>query len=219
MKFIVFAAVFGSALVFAAASPAADTFEQQVQKKQEAAAKHCNATYPVTEDSLNKLRTHVINGETVTTIWHYKWCNLLCILEQIGFYDAQGRMQVGKIYNYTLKSVPEIEPNKHSFLIFLYHAARKTDRLEDKCQKAYIAYYMFVEAILTHTLAVDLETFDAATKEKIVESVLTGDVLPNELQATVAKWFKNSDSVIKQVAGEQNTGSVSAPAPAPASTS
>ncbi|XP_065212412.1 uncharacterized protein LOC135840023 [Planococcus citri] len=200
MKFIVFAAVFGSALVFAAASPAADTFEQQVQKKQEAAAKQCNATYPVTEDSLNKLRTHVATGETVTTTLHYKWCNLLCILEQIGFYDAQGRVQVGKIYNYTLKAFPEIEPNKHSFLIYLFQIARSTHHVEDKCQKAYIVYYRFVEAVLIHTLAVDLETFDAATKEKIAQSVLTGDVLPSELQGTIAKWLKTNDSVIKQVA-------------------
>ncbi|XP_065212501.1 uncharacterized protein LOC135840086 [Planococcus citri] len=181
MKFIVFAAVFGSALVFAAASPAADTFEQQVQKKQEAAAKHCNATYPVTEDALNKLRTHVVNGETITKTFKNQWCNLLCNLEQLGFYDAQD--------------------------------------MEDKCQKAYLAYYRFVEAILIHTLAVDLNTFDAATKEKVIENVLTELQLPNELQGSIAKWLKNNDSVIKQVAEEQNTGPVSAPAPAPAPTS
>ncbi|XP_065212479.1 uncharacterized protein LOC135840071 [Planococcus citri] len=200
MKFIVFAVVFGSALVFAAASPAADTFEQHVQKKQEAAAKHCNATYPVTEDSLNKLRTQIVNGDTITTTLHNKWCNLMCMLEQIGFYDAEGRMQVGKIYNYTLKAIPEIEPNKHSFLIYLFQIARSTQHAEDKCQKAYVGYGRFVEAVLIHTLAVDLETFDAATKEKIVQSVLTGDVLPSELQGTIAKWFKNNESVIKQVA-------------------
>ncbi|XP_065212520.1 uncharacterized protein LOC135840100 [Planococcus citri] len=219
MKFVVFVTLFGSALVFAVASPAADTFEQQAQKKQEAAAKLCNATYPVTEDSLNKLRNHVVNGETISKTFQTPWCNLLCNLEHLGFYDAQSKMQVAKIYNYTLKAVPEIVPNKNSFLIYLYQIARTTDRMEDKCQKAYIAYYLFVEAVLSHTLAVDLETFDAATKEKIVQSVLTGDVLPNELQGTIAKWLKNNDSVIKQAAEEQNTGAVSAPAPAPAPTS
>lgn len=217
MKFIVLAAVFSSALVFAVAAPAEETFEQIVKKKEEAAAKHCNAIYPVTEDTRQKLGLIVAKGETIPKLLNTTdWCNLYCNLEQLGFYDAQGKMQVRKIFNYTLKLVPEIAPNSHSLLVYLFQIARTTNGMVDKCQKAYVAYYRFAEAVLVTTLAVDLNA-ETDVREQIVESVLTGEELPKELEDGIQKYLKNTDLFFKQTVAAQNTAAAPASAPAAAS--
>ncbi|XP_065206051.1 uncharacterized protein LOC135835628 [Planococcus citri] len=213
MKFIVLAAVFSIALVFAAAAPAEESFQQTVSKREEEALKQCNVTYPAAENTRVKLGLMVIKGETVPKDFNTSdWCNLYCNLEKLGFFDAQGKMQVRKIFKFTLKSLPEISPNSHTLLVHLFQIYRSTKGMEDKCSKAFVAYHRFAEAVFVSSVAVDLNA-QTDVREKIVESVVTGEEIPQEFQKYVEKYLKNVDLFVKQVA-EQSAAPASAPAPA-----
>ncbi|XP_065218289.1 uncharacterized protein LOC135844105 [Planococcus citri] len=214
MKSIVLLAVFSSALVFVLGAPELSDFQKEVLKKEEEAAKYCKTIYPVNEDIRKKLGLFVAKGETIPKYFNTtEWCNLHCNLERTGFFDASGKMQVRKIFKYMLKSIPEIAPNSHTLLISLFQNARSTNGMEDKCEKAFVAYYRFTEAVMIATLAIDLNA-QTDVREKVVESVLTGEELPKELETSIEKYLKNAENFFSQTIKPSPSG---APAAAPVS--
>ncbi|XP_065212460.1 uncharacterized protein LOC135840048 isoform X2 [Planococcus citri] len=213
MKLIILAAVFSTALIFVAAAPAEDSYQQEVAKKEEEAARQCNVTYPVTEDFRLKLQRSIFRGETIQKEYNTtETCNLYCNLEKLGFLDAEGNMQVRKIFKFVLKLMPQLEPNKNTLLFHLFSINRSTKGLTDKCSVAYVAYHRFTEGILAASVSADLNS-QPEIRDKIVASLLTGEALPKELQDYLEKHLKNVDFFVKQTAAH-NSASASTPVPA-----
>ncbi|XP_065212442.1 uncharacterized protein LOC135840048 isoform X1 [Planococcus citri] len=215
MKLILLAAVFSTALIFVAAapSPVEDAFQQEVKKREEEALRQCNITYPVAEDSRLKFQKSVFRGESIikeyTTL---ETCNLYCNLQKLGFFDGEGNMQVRKVYKFILKLIPKLEPNSNTLLFHLFSINRSTRGLPDKCSMAYAVYYRFTEAILVASISADLNT-QPEIRDKLVESLLTGEALPKDLQTYLEKYMENVDLFVKQTAA-QNSVSASTPVPA-----
>ncbi|XP_065212469.1 uncharacterized protein LOC135840048 isoform X3 [Planococcus citri] len=202
MKLILLAAVFSTALIFVAAapSPVEDAFQQEVKKREEEALRQCNITYPVAEDSRLKFQKSVFRGESI--IKEYT------TLE----FDGEGNMQVRKVYKFILKLIPKLEPNSNTLLFHLFSINRSTRGLPDKCSMAYAVYYRFTEAILVASISADLNT-QPEIRDKLVESLLTGEALPKDLQTYLEKYMENVDLFVKQTAA-QNSVSASTPVPA-----
>ncbi|XP_065219398.1 uncharacterized protein LOC135844929 [Planococcus citri] len=194
MKSIALAAVFSSALVFVAGQVSEqDEVHQKVVEREDEVYKQCKAEFPVDEDIRKKLARMVTKGETVPKDFHTtEWCNLYCNLEKLGFFDAQGKMQVRKIFKFVLKALPEIVPNSHSLLVHLFQIYRSTKDMEDECEKAFVAYYRFVEAVMAATIAADLKANEAIS-DKVVQEVLDGVTVPKDLEASMEKSLKNTE--------------------------
>ncbi|XP_065219240.1 uncharacterized protein LOC135844816 [Planococcus citri] len=195
MKSFVFAAVFSSALVFVLGQLDSEQEEihKKVQQREDDAAKYCNTLYPVTEDIRFKVARMAVKGETVPDNLHTKeWCNLNCNLEKLGFFDAEGTLQVRKIYEFLIEKLPEFKPNRQFLLIHLFTTYRATRGMSEKCEKALVVYYRFAEAVLMSTLDADFHA-DAVAIETVLNEVLDGKPEPTELETSLKKSLKNTE--------------------------
>ncbi|XP_065217537.1 uncharacterized protein LOC135843530 [Planococcus citri] len=195
MKSIVFAAVFSSALVFVLGQLDSEQVEvhKKVEKKEEEAAKYCNELFPVSEDMHIKFARSVIKGEPLPMDFHSEeTCHLNCYLEQLGFFDANGDMDVREIYGYLIEKLPDLKVNRQILRIFLFQTYRMVKGLNDKCEKAFIVYYRFVEAVMTATMD-SHNGANAETTEKQLFEVLDGKSTPKELDVAWDKSLKNAE--------------------------
>ncbi|XP_065217772.1 uncharacterized protein LOC135843729 [Planococcus citri] len=195
MKSITFAAVFSSVLVFVLGQLDSELEEihKKVLKSEEEAAKYCNELIPVSEDTRVKLEREVIRGESVPKDFHTsEWCNLNCNLEKLKFFEADGSMHLREIYESLLRKMPEFHQNRYKLLIHLFQTYRATKGMVDECERAYVAYYRFAEAIMIATVVADMNE-NQDIKDVIVEKLLTGDDFPKELEVSAEKAFKNTE--------------------------
>ncbi|XP_065217711.1 uncharacterized protein LOC135843678 [Planococcus citri] len=195
MKSFVFTVVLSSALVFVLGQIDSELEEihKKVLKREEDAAKYCNDLIPVNEDTRVKLENAVVRGETIVQDFHaQEWCNLNCNLEQLGFFDKNGKMHLREIYESLLKKIPEFHQNRYKLLIHLYQTYRTTYDMEDVCERAYIAYYRFSESIMIATMVAEMNA-NPETREAVMEKLLTSDQVPKELEGAVEKSFKNTE--------------------------
>ncbi|XP_065209925.1 uncharacterized protein LOC135838228 [Planococcus citri] len=195
MKSIVFAAVFSSALVFVLGQLDSEQVEihKKVEKKEEEVAEYCNRLYPVSEDSRLRVARMTIKGETVPEDIHAKeWCNLNCNLEKLGFFDADGTIQVRKIYEFLLEKLPEFKPNRQFLLIHLFQTYRMTKNMDEKCEKSLAAYIRFSDAVMMSTLDADFHA-DAGAIERVLNEVSDGKGEPEELETSLKRALTNTE--------------------------
>ncbi|XP_065218581.1 uncharacterized protein LOC135844344 [Planococcus citri] len=193
MKSFVFAAVFSSALVLVVGISELEEIHKKVEQREEDVAKYCNTLFPVNEDMHLKVARVAVQGETVPENFHnLESCNLNCYLVKLGFFGADGTLQVRKIYKFLLEELPEFQPNRQFLLIHLFQTYRMTKDLEDECEKAYVAYYRFSEAVMIATLDADFHA-EATAIETVLNEVTDGKETPEELEISVKKSLKNTE--------------------------
>ncbi|XP_065204571.1 uncharacterized protein LOC135834582 [Planococcus citri] len=196
MKSIVFAAVFSSALVFVLGQ--LDSAEQaeihkKVEKIEEDAIKFCNELYPVSEDMHLKFARSVVRGEPFPIDLHSEeTCHLNCYLDKLGFTDENGEMDPGKMYDLMVEKLPELKVDKQILRIFLFQTYRFINGMTDKCERAYLVYYRFVQAILMATIETNFHA-QADDVEKFVFEVLDGKSMPKEFDEAMEQSLKNTE--------------------------
>ncbi|XP_065219985.1 uncharacterized protein LOC135845400 [Planococcus citri] len=195
MKSFVFAAVLCSALVFVVGQLESEQEEihKKVQQREEDVAKYCNTLFPVTEDTRFRVARMIVRGEPVPEDIHAKeWCNLNCNLEKLGFFGADGTMQVRKIYEFLIEKLPEFKPNRQFLLIHLFQAYRMTKGMDEKCERSLAAYVRFADAIMMSTLDADFHA-DPVAIETVLNEVSDGKGEPEELQKSLERALKNTE--------------------------
>ncbi|XP_065204568.1 uncharacterized protein LOC135834579 [Planococcus citri] len=195
MKSIVFAAVFSSALVFVLGQLDSEQTEihKKVEKIEEDAIKYCNELYPVSEDMHLKFARAVVRGEPIPMDLHSEeTCHLNCYLDKLGFTDEEGEMDPNQIYTFLIEKLPELKVDKQILRIFLFQTYRFIKGMPDKCERAWLLYYRFVQAIMMATIETNFHA-QADEVEKFVFEALDGKSLPKEFNEAMEQSLKNTE--------------------------
>ncbi|XP_065210302.1 uncharacterized protein LOC135838552 [Planococcus citri] len=180
------------AIAFAAPSSPVQTLSKADQALQE-----CNATTSVKRDPRVVIFSSITTGD-LAKFSHEEKCFLNCFIQKLGMFDENSNIRGQALVNFTIRETPELAKYSDVIIAQVFQLARMTQGIDDKCQKAFVAFHQFATNVFTLQIADELQS-ETGIKEKIINAIETGQHVDQEIAQRVKQYLNYFDKFSSEV--------------------